>query len=221
MNLFSNPEDFTNAAWAKSNSAVVANAIEAPDGTITADRIDDQNLATSGSASIGQFVTVAPSTQHVLSIFLKPGSLDWATLTTILFTTPANSWGYFDIANCLQGTIPAAFNGAGIEEFPDGWCRAFVAFITDAVDVSGSGNVYLAEADGNITFLRDGTHSIYAWGAVLEEGSVPSTYVSEAGISVVSGQAPAYLDLTRRRADQMRLKQRMPAPRKTLRGKFE
>lgn len=64
-------QDFSNAAWSKTNVTVTVNAIAAPDGTLTADKIE----ATASAATLmRQVVTTIASTQATFAVYVRQGS---------------------------------------------------------------------------------------------------------------------------------------------------
>jgi len=86
-NLLTYSEQFDNAAWAsKLNTTVSANAIIAPDGTLTGDKL----VANSGSSTkyIDRTVTVAASTTHAFSVYMKAGEYTTATIYAIAPSAP-------------------------------------------------------------------------------------------------------------------------------------
>jgi len=60
-------EQFDNAAWVKSGATVTSNALVAPDGTLTADRI----VYSGATFVVYQSVTVVPETNHTFTFWVK------------------------------------------------------------------------------------------------------------------------------------------------------
>jgi hypothetical protein len=128
-------------------------------------------------------VTVATSTQYTYSIFAKADQLNFVALRGLSFTTPANGGVWFDLSTGSVGTETAGFTGQ-IESIGNGWYRCSIVFTTDASDTSGNIGHYAASADNNnLLEDLDGTSSILIYGAQLEAGSTPSSYIPNAGTS--------------------------------------
>lgn len=177
-NLVTYSEDFSQ--WTGFSDP---NEILAPDGTLTATKARDNNQGTSAAVQLNEPVTVSTSTTYTYSVFGKKGQLNWMALGVINFTTPSNARVWFDLDNGVVGTEGPALSGA-IEEYPNGWYRCSVTFTTDAADTSGQLYIYLCEDDGQFTNTnRDGTSDLYVWGAQLEVGSFPTSYIKNQGTS--------------------------------------
>jgi len=175
-NLVTYSEDFSQ--WTGFSDP---NEILAPDGTLTATKARDNNQGTSAAVQLNEPVTVSTSTTYTYSVFGKKGQLNWMALGVINFTTPSNARVWFDLDNGVVGTEGPALSGA-IEEYPNGWYRCSVTFTTDAADTSGQLYIYLCEDDGQFTNTnRDGTSDLYVWGAQLEVGSFPTSYIKTTG----------------------------------------
>jgi hypothetical protein len=71
-NLLLQSEDFSNAAWTKSNIDITANSVTAPDGTLTASKVE---VSTTTFARFSRSITSAGSASgNVFSVFVKKGS---------------------------------------------------------------------------------------------------------------------------------------------------
>ena len=147
-----------------------------PDGQTSATTIVADNVGGTGSVSMWSGThTVATSTTYTFSAFLKAGTLNWASIATILFTTPANVSTYFDLENGVVGTVGSGHT-ATIQAVGNEWYRCSVTFTTDAVDTTGQCRVGLAESDGDGVIPLDGVSSIQVYGLQLDQGeAIPNT----------------------------------------------
>jgi hypothetical protein len=138
-NLLTYSEDFSNAAWLKLGTApvVTANTTIAPDGTTTADQIF---FSASGSSNrINQVVGV--TALNTLSIWLR-GSVGGEQIKVW------NGW------NTIEQTVTLTTS----------WQR----FVFTETAINASSGLYL--------YAVTGTPTIFAWGAQLVQGATPGEY---------------------------------------------
>lgn len=169
--LQSNSFDTT---WTNTNSVETANYAVAPDGTKTAWRLIDDS-AGSGDVAIRltQLLTVS-SGSTTFSIYAKKDQLDFLALREFGFdNTDASS--FFDLANGVVGTINANHT-AQMESAGNGWYRCSITFNTTGV-LSGELRIHACGTDGDLTEQDDGTSSILIWGAQVEAGAFPTSYI--------------------------------------------
>lgn len=142
-NMLSDANDFSAAAWAKTNVTVTANTVAAPDGTMTADTLTITNTA----YTIEQYIPVNPETTYTLSWYVKRG-----TATDL-------AWGVWDITNSVDLVAPTSY----YSETSADWVRISKTFTTSA------GCVQIAPSPAK---YGSSTGTAYLWGARLETGSV-------------------------------------------------
>jgi len=163
------------STWTNSNSVDNANYALAPDGQKTATRFIDDSSTGTGNVLLAKGVTVTTGS-NVYSLHVHEDQLDWAALGTVNFDI-ASGTTYFDVKNGVVGTIGATHDDAGIIPLGNGWFRCWVSFTTGGADNTGATRVFAADADLNTTLDLDGTSSILIWGAQVEAGTFPTSYV--------------------------------------------
>lgn len=171
-NLLTYSQEFDNAAWAKTNVTVSANAAAAPDGTVTADKLIatatlGAHYVNSSSVSVGGISTV--------SVYAKAGEYGWLFVQL----SGAGSNAYFDLNNGIVGSTTDA--QASITNVGNGWYRCSFTDTTAASPV-----VVLCPTTGNgiSSYTGDGVSGIYIWGAQLSVGPRALSYTPTTSAAV-------------------------------------
>jgi len=164
-------EEFDNAWWGKARTNVTANTEVAPDGTTTAETIQQDLAATSSGAVFRNSLTGLTPGVNTFSVFAKykPGS----NISHIYLQDFSMTGGgvlnktYFDIQNGTVGTTDPQHT-ATITNVGNGWYRCSTTFTT--VGTGGNLAIYRSDADnGGTATLGD---EYYMWGANFGPGTV-------------------------------------------------
>ena len=173
-NLITYSEDFSNAAWQKSDITATPNSITSPDGTLNAYKLTKPTSSTPRLFEL----SVYPSTGvHTFTAFYK--NLDGDSVLIRLD-------GGGNTANCTVDLTTNTLVNSGaniissnITQLSDGWIRVSVtanilstSWVLDAV---------------NLFSISVGS-SVYIWGAQLEVGSYATSYIPTSGSTVTRNQ---------------------------------
>jgi hypothetical protein len=170
---YSVPDD-TN--WDMTNCTLTSGAAVAPDGTNTATNM----VANSGATAVfvNQDTSVTSGTTYTQSVYAKAKDISWIQITPSTGFT--NAYQNFDLSNGVLGDGDVAI--ANIQAVGNGWYRCSVTVNCTATSSNGrmvitwmSGDDGRVDSDG--TFSPDGTQGVYIWGAQLEEGAFPTSYI--------------------------------------------
>jgi hypothetical protein len=180
-NLVLRSEEFDNAYWTKLNSTVTPNVIVAPDGALTSDKLVE-TTATSGHI-IRRTIGFAANTTYTVSIYLKAAE---RTAGTFLVLDNTSITGSFHInlltGEIAQGTVGLA-TGATSVNVGNGWWRMSITFTTTASPSATSyfdfrmSDRWPVTSNVGMSYTGDGVSGIYIWGAQLEAGAFPTSYI--------------------------------------------
>ena len=172
-NLLTYSEQFNNAAWVKANVSVAPNAATAPNGTLSAAKVTES--ATTAVHEVYQATSVAANTAVTVSAFFKAAERPRVRMAGYL----SANWSVFPQAvfDLVGGVV---VSGAGvIENIGGGWFKCSISGVTSASGTVNVGILFgptLAEGTTN-NYTGDGTSGIYVWGAQLEAGIKPTSYI--------------------------------------------
>jgi hypothetical protein len=159
----------TFSTWTLGNASITTNATTSPDGTNNASKLIED-----GTTNIHRiYLSINPSGNYTMSVFAK------AAERSILTLMPATTGGgdtpvYFDLSNgTISGSLGSA-NSASIQSYPNGWYRCSV---TDGMGGFGYPFIGVAAVSGTHSYAGNGTSGIYVWGAQLEAGTFPTSYI--------------------------------------------
>lgn len=170
-NLLLRSEEFDNASWTKANVTVTANAVTAPDGTTTADKV--QATATAATV-LSQLVASVSGTSATYSIYAKQGS---GPTDANIFLLRNNTTA----TNLISGTLnystgvwtyTTGSTGVTVSNAGNGWWRIQIT-VTSGI-TSGDGLLVYAGFMGNSEAAGE---FAYLWGAQLEAGSFATSYI--------------------------------------------
>jgi hypothetical protein len=159
------------SSWSVSAWTKTINSATAPDGTNTANLIEQ--------ATNGLIYANSATAESTLSVFLKYNSA--MQFFQIMGNGDANTYANFDIVNGLVGNI-GSLSKAEIKDYGSGWYRISMTILTGAT----LANFRIKSVTSLTAAWNNGTvfsGSFYAWGGQVETG-YPTSYIPTSGTTV-------------------------------------
>ena len=176
-NLLLRSEEFDNASWTKVAASITANAIAAPNGTITAYALVEDN-ANSGHLVLQSF-TASNATTYTFSVYVQKLGRRYGAVVFSGAAVTVSTIG-IDLDSGSVFNISGIGNTAGVisRVGSTNWYRVSGSITTTsagALDCNVRPMNGTTWADRN--YQGDGTSGIYLWGAQLEQSSTVGEYI--------------------------------------------
>lgn len=180
-NLLLQSQTFDNASWSKSNVTVTADAIAAPDGTTTADRIVETTA--NGNHRVTQGAGTLAAGLHVVSVYVKAGErthFDMAlSAGSNYIGTIFNLSGAGSVTRTDDGGAQITHCWQRIEALGNGWYRCWMAGRTSA-SLACTAVFGLSNGTTN-SYVGNASNGLYLWGAQWETATRlrngPTSYI--------------------------------------------
>jgi len=172
-NLLTRSEEFNDSGWGKTGATVTANTVVAPDGALSADVLVE-NTANSAHGVFRAATTVS-STVYTGSVYVKAGGRGFC----LVYTNAGAVGKYFSLPSggggAVLGNFGAGPTSASITYVGNDWYRCSITFTSTGT--STTLEVLSSSAGNNLTYTGDGYSGVYIWGAQLEAGAFPTSYI--------------------------------------------
>lgn len=177
MVLFS--DTFSDSSWTKVLCSVGVNVAAAPDGSITADSLlEDNSAGAQHFIQTANLAIPAGTGDLTASFYVKAGARTWCHLAIVEFTGPSQAGVYFNLATGVIGSAPNGANmvdcRGAITALGSGWYRISVTARNTNNATVIQPHLYLASSDGITAYDGNGSAGILVWRGGITPGSAAS-----------------------------------------------
>ena len=185
-NLVTYSESFSNAYWIKSNSSITSNAAISPDGTLNADKLVE-SATNSYHAIWTSSLNVVANTDFTFSAYVKKADRKYVTVG-LAHSSAEGAVAQFNLDTqslVYSGDIGSIYTyvSSGIEAIGNNWYKLHIVFQTTLTvtnpAIALSDDIFTSSSITNTAnnYTGDGTSGVYIFGAQVEVGSYPTSYI--------------------------------------------
>ena len=177
-NICLRSEDIS-TTWGPINSTPTQSTEETPDGDTSNKYIKliDDNGGGTGSVVVAQGIAVTAGAKYTASVFLKADQLAFAFIRAEAYDVSTAGDQFFGLSGAGSLGTASNLDDSSIESYPNGWYRCSITWTQGASDTSFNFQIMVADSISNRTIDRDGTSSIFVWGAQVETGPIATSYI--------------------------------------------
>jgi len=174
-NLIPRSNEFTHSSYVR-NGTTATTGFLSPDGTLNAYKLLEDN--SNAIHRIYQTATVTGSPNTTISIYVK-----YLGRKNVLMRIADSTVGrWYDVENgVLGGIYQGTPNDSSIESVGNGWYRIS---ISHTVSNQSRLELWVSDTESTSAYQGDTSKGVYIYGAQLEAGSYPTSYIPTSGSAV-------------------------------------
>jgi hypothetical protein len=174
-NLVIRSEEFNDANWTTARTSVSANQVTSPDGNTTADKIVADTTINNNHRIDRPVISLALNTIYTASFFVKVDG--YSGFAVGVDPSSPLLGAQFSLVGNGSVTATAVGYTATITPYSNGWYRCTATFTSSASVADNRLYLYIGQNGTTFTYTGDGTSGIFLWGAQLEAGEFPTSYI--------------------------------------------
>jgi len=178
-NLLTYSEDFSSGIWGNYNSTTTSSETTAPDGFLSGSKFSGTADVTAHTLFLNAYTVVA-SNDYTYSVFAKKNESNFIQINT--GSGFSNLYANFDLDNGVVGNFNTL--DANIESYSNGWFKCSVKANSSTTTGQTTFSIIESLTDARNPSFNALNKSVYIWGAQLEEGAYPTSYIKTQGSSV-------------------------------------
>ena len=181
-NLLQRSEEFGNAYWTTTRASITTDVATSPDGLVTSEKLITDTTAASNHRVDRSVITLALNTIYTLTVFAKAS--EYTGLSLGVGISAIEGVRFSLVGAGTATSVTSGYTGS-IQQFPNEWYRCTCTFTSDPVTAVHRVALYVGQNGTTFTYTGDGTSGIFIWGAQMELGSFPTSYIPTTTASVV------------------------------------
>jgi hypothetical protein len=165
-NLMLQSEDFSTTWSVNGSTSIATNTIASPASTLTADTL---TVSAGGANRVSQSYSVPSAGTYTLSVYAKAGTGNLLQLRQ--FLSGNDAYVVFNFTTGVMGVVSGGTSAsATATALPNGWYRLV---LTNTYSDAALINIRIGGAVGS----SETNTTFYLWGAQLEAGAFPTSYI--------------------------------------------